>query len=140
MYSGKTLFAQLMDFVPWTPFNRIVQRYQGNHRTRKLPCTVQFRAMAFAQLTYRESLRDIESCLSAQAHKLCHMGLRQPVHRSTLADANETRDWRIYSEFVQRLINRARRLYRDDDLGLELDNTIYALDSSVIDLCLSIFP
>lgn len=140
MYSGKTLFAQLMDFLPWTTFNRIVHRYQGNHRIRKLPCTEQFRAMAFAQLTYRESLRDIESCLSAQAHKLYHMGLRQPVRRSTLADANETRDWRIYAEFAQRLINRARKLYRDDDLGLELDNTVYALDSSVIDLCLSIFP
>jgi hypothetical protein len=102
MYTGKTLFAQVMDFLPWTTFHRIVQRYQGNHRIRTLQCAEQFRAMAFAQLTYRESLRDIESCLAAQAQKLYHMGLRQPVRRSTLADANERRDWRIYAEFAQR--------------------------------------
>jgi len=140
MYTGKTLFAQVMDFLPWTTFHRIVQRYQGNHRIRTLPCAEQFRVMAFAQLTYRESLRDIESCLAAQAQKLYHMGLRQPVRRSTLADANESRDWRIYAEFAQRLIARARKLYASDSLGVELENTVYALDSTTIDLCLSVFP
>jgi IS4 transposase len=140
MYAGKTLFAQVMDFLPWTTFHRIVQRYQGNHRIRTLPCAEQFRVMAFAQLTYRESLRDIESCLAAQAQKLYHMGLRQPVRRSTLADANESRDSRIYAEFAQRLIARARKLYASDSLGVELDNTVYALDSTTIDLCLSVFP
>lgn len=140
MYAGKTLFAQVMDFLPWTTFHRIVGRYQGNHRVRTLPCAEQFRVMAFAQLTWRESLRDIESCLAAQAQKLYHMGLRQPVRRSTLADANESRDWRIYAEFAQRLITRARKLYASDSLGVELDNTVYALDSTTIDLCLSVFP
>jgi hypothetical protein len=140
MYAGKTLFAQVMDFLPWTTFHRIVGRYQGNHRVRTLSCAEQFRVMAFAQLTYRESLRDIESCLGAQASKLYHMGLRQPVRRSTLADANESRDWRIYAEFAQRLISRARKLYASDSLGVELDNTVYALDSTTIDLCLSVFP
>jgi IS4 transposase len=140
MYTGKTLFAQVMDFLPWTTFHRIVQRYHGNHRIRTLPCTEQFRVMAFAQLAYRESLRDIESCLAAQAQKLYHMGLRQPVRRSTLADANESRDWRIYAEFAQRLISRARKLYASESLGVELDNTVYALDSTTIDLCLSVFP
>jgi len=140
MNSGKTLFAQLMDFLPWTTFSRIVARYDGNHRTRTLSCAEQFRVMAFAQLTYRESLRDIEVCLSAQAGKLYHMGFREPVRRSTLADANETRDWRIWAEFAQRLIAQARGLYAQEDLGLELDNTVYALDSSTIDLCLSVFP
>jgi len=140
MNTGKTLFAQLMDFLPWTTFTRIVTRYGGDIRVRTLCCAEQYRAMAFAQLTYRESLRDIEVCLSAQASKLYHMGFRQQVRRSTLADANETRDWRIYAEFAQRLIVQARRLYADDDLGLELTNTVYALDSTTIDLCLSLFP
>ncbi len=105
-----------------------------------LSCAEHYRTMAFAQLTYRESLRDIETCLSAQASKLYHMGLRTPVRRSTLADANEARDWRIYAEFAQRLIVQARKLYADDDLGLDLTNTVYALDSTTIDLCLSVFP
>ena len=140
MYAGKTLFAQLMDFVPWTTFTRIVSRYGGDHRVRVLPCAEQYRAMAFAQLTYRESLRDIETCLSVQASKLYHMGLREPVRRSTLADANETRDWRIYADLAQRLIVQARRLYANEDLGLDLTNTVYALDSTTIDLCLSVFP
>lgn len=140
MYAGKTLFAQLMDFLPWTSFERIVQRYGGDYRVRTLRCAEQFRVMAFAQLTYRESLRDIEACLSAQASKLYHMGFREPVRRSTLADANETRDWRIYAEFAQRLIERARKLYAQDSFGIELDHTIYALDSTTIDLCLSMFP
>src|ERR1700723_2603359 len=140
MYAGQTLFAQLMEFVPWTTFARLVERYGGDHRVRTLTCAEQYRAMAFAQLTYRESLRDIEACLSAQAAKLYHMGFREPVRRSTLADANETRDWRIYAEFAQRLIGQARRLYSDESLDVELANTVYALDSTTIDLCLSMFP
>ncbi|MYA36821.1 MAG: IS4 family transposase [Gammaproteobacteria bacterium] len=140
MYAGKTLFAQLMDFLPWTTFSRIVERYGGNHRVRTLPCTDHFRAMAFAQLTYRESLRDIEAVLSAQSAKLYHMGIRGPVRRSTLADANERRDWRIFAEFAQRLIGQARELYAEEDLGLDLSNTVYALDSTTVDLCLSLFP
>ena len=140
MYGGKTLFAQLMDFVPWTTFSKIVARYSGDHRVRRLSCGEQYRAMAFAQLTYRESLRDIETCLSVQVSKLYHMGFREPVRRSTLADANETRDWRIHAELAQRLIIQARKFYADDSLGLELTNTAYALDSTTIDLCLSVFP
>jgi hypothetical protein len=140
MNTGKTIFTQLMDFLPWTTFDRIVARYGGNCAVRTLSCAVQFQVMAFAQLTYRESLRDIEVCLSAQSSKLYHMGLRDPIHRSTLADANETRDWRIYSEFAQRLIAQARRLYASEDLNLDLTNTVYALDSTTIDLCLSLFP
>ena len=140
MYTGKTLFAQLMDYLPWTTFTRIVDRYDGNHRIRTLPCAEHFRVLAFAQLTYRESLRDIEACLSAQSAKLYHMGIRSPVKRSTLADANERRDWRIYAEFAQRLIMQARKLYAGEDLGLDLSNTVYALDSTTIDLCLSLFP
>ncbi len=140
MYTGKTLFAQLMEFLPWTTFGRIITRYGGDHRVRTLPCTEHFRILAFAQLTYRESLRDIEACLSMQAAKLYHMGIRSPVRRTTLADANERRNWRIYAEFAQRLINQARRLYATEDLGLELSNTVYALDSTTIDLCLALFP
>jgi hypothetical protein len=140
MNTGKTLFAQIMDFLPWTTFARYVQRYGGDSGVRTLPCTEQFRVMAFAQLTYRESLRDIEVCLSAQAGKLYHMGLREAVRRSTLADANESRDWHIYFEFAQRLILKARTLYAGDDFGVELTNTVYALDATTIDLCLSMFP
>jgi hypothetical protein len=137
--TGKTLFAQLMDFLPWSTFTRIIVRYDGDARVRTLNCSEQYRAMAFAQLTYRESLRDIEVCLSAQASKLYHMGFREPVRRSTLADANEARDWRIYAEFAHRLIAQARKLYAGDSLGLELTNTVYALDSTTIDLCLRCF-
>jgi hypothetical protein len=140
MYLGKTLFAQVMDFLPWKTFHRLVARFGGDHHARTLSCAEQFRVMAFAQLTYRESLRDIEVCLSAQAGKLYHMGLREPVRRSTLADANESRDWRIYFEFAQRLIVKARALYASDDFGVELTNTVYALDATTIDLCLSMFP
>jgi transposase len=140
MYTGKTMFAQLMDFLPWTSFCRLVERYGGDCRVRALSCADQYRAMALAQLTYRESLRDIETCLSAQASKLYHMGFRGRVRRSTLADANERRDWRIYADLAQRLITQARKLYADEDLGLELSNTVYALDSTTIDLCLSVFP
>ena len=140
MNTGKTLFAQLMDFLPWSTFDRIVARYNGNRAVRTLPCAAQYQVMAFAQITYRESLRDIEVCLSAQSAKLYHMGLRGPIRRSTLADANETRDWRIYAEFGQRLIAQARRLYAGDDLDVDLPSTVYALDSTTIDLCLSVFP
>jgi hypothetical protein len=140
MNTGKTLFAQLMDFLPWTTFARIVARYDGDRAIRTLSCAEQFRVMAFAQLTYRESLRDIEACLSAQSAKLYHMGFREPVRRSTLADANAGRDWRIYAEFAQQLIAQARRFYMGDSLGLDLTNTVYALDSTTIDLCLSVFP
>src|ERR1700730_1519286 len=140
MYLGKTLFAQVMDFVPWTSFRRIVTRYGGDHRVRTLNCTEQFRVMAFAQLTWRESLRDIEACLSAQTPKLYRGGWIEAVARSTLADANELRDWRIWADLAQVLIRRARRLYAEDSLALELADTIYALDSTTIDLCLSVFP
>ena len=140
MNLGKTLFAQVMDFLPWKTFHRIAQRHNADHRMRTMSCVEQFRVMAFAQLTYRESLRDIEACLSAQASKLYHMGLAQPVARSTLADANERRDWRIYAEFAQRLIVRARALYAADSFGVELEHTVYALDATTIDLCLSMFP
>ncbi len=140
MNSGKTLFAQLMDFLPWSTFTRIVARYGGDERVRTLSCAEHYRAMAFAQLTYRESLRDIETCLSVQPSKLYSMGFRDPVRRSTLADANEARDWRIDAELAQRLITQARRLYADEDLGFDLANTVYALDSTTIDLCLAVFP
>lgn len=140
MNAGKTLFAQVMDFLPWSSFTRIVARYDGDRRVRTLTCAEQYRAMAFAQLSYRESLRDIETCLSAQAAKLYHMGFREPVRRSTLADANELRDWRIYAELAQRLIAQARRLYANEDLSLDLNGTVYALDSTTIDLCLALFP
>ena len=140
MNTGKTLFSQLMDCLPWSTFARIVARYHGDHSVQTFPCSEQYRAMAFAQLTFRESLRDIEACLSAQPAKLLHMGFRGPVRRSTLADANEVRDWRIYAEFAQRLIAQARRLYAGESLLGDLDNTVYALDSTTIDLCLSLFP
>jgi Domain of unknown function (DUF4372)/Transposase DDE domain len=140
MNTGKTLFAQIMDFLPWKTFHRIVARHGGDKGVRTLTCAEQFRAMAFAQLTYRESLRDIEACLQTQAAKLYHMGFREPVARSTLADANESRDWRIWESFAGRLIAQARELYVSEDLGLDLTNTVYALDSTTIDLCLSVFP
>lgn len=140
MYTGKTLFAQIMDFLPWSTFYRIVARYGGDYRIRSFRCTDHFRIMAFAQLTYRESLRDIEACLSAQSAKLYHMGIGVSVSRSTLSDANESRDWRIYADFAQRLIAQARKLYIGEDIGLDLSNSAYALDSTTIDLCLSMFP
>jgi hypothetical protein len=138
--SGRTVFSQLMDFLPKYDFTRCVDRYRGNHRVRSFSCLDQYRCMAFAQLTYRESLRDIECCLRAMREKLYHMGIRGKISRSTLADANEKRDWRIYCDFAQLLIHVARRLYADDDFGLELEQTVYALDASTIDLCLSLFP
>ena len=140
MNQGQTIFSQVIDFLPWKKFRQCVNRYNGDYRISSFTCYNQFLCMAFAQLTYRESLRDIECCLRAMREKLYHMGIRGKVSRSTLADANELRDWRIYSDFAQVLIHEARRLYIDDDFGLELKETVYALDSSTIDLCLSVFP
>lgn len=140
MYIGKTLFAQLMDFLPWKTFHRLIDRHDGDRYVKSMTCADQFRVLAFAQLTYRESLRDIEVSLTAQAAKLYHMGFRQEIKRSTLADANESRDWRIHAEFAQCLIAQARKLYIGDSFGIELENTAYALDSTTIDLCLSLFP
>ena len=140
MNSGKTMFAQIMEFVPWTSFTRIVARHGGDSGVRRLSCTEQFRAMAFAQLTYRESLRDIEACLLVNQSKLYGMGFRTLVRRSTLADANEGRNWRIWADLTAVLIRRARKLYCNDSFGVELANTVYALDATTIDLCLSLFP
>jgi len=140
MNQGRTVFSQVMDFVPMYEFRKCVARYRGNHRVRSFSCLSQFLCMAFAQLTYRESLRDIESCLNSMSNKLYHMGFRGNITRSTLADANERRDWRIYADFAQVLIHTARELYRGEDFGAELDETVYALDSTTIDLCLSLFP
>ena len=140
MHIGKLVFAQLMDHLPWKSFGRIVERYGGDHRVRDFSCANQLRCMAFAQLTYRESLRDITTCLRAQSAKLYHLGIRGTVARSTLADANEARDWRIYAEFAQHLIRIARRLYIDEPFGVDLKESVYALDSTTIDLCLALFP
>ena len=140
MNRGQTIFSQVIDFLPQNKFRRCVNRYNGNYRVRSFTCYDQLLCMAFAQLTYRESLRDIECCLRAMREKLYHIGIRGKVSRNTLAKANERRDWRIYSDFAQILIHEARRLYVDDDFGLELKETVYALDSSTIDLCLSVFP
>lgn len=140
MNQGRTVFSQVMDFLPMYEFRKCVQRYHGNYRLRSFSCHDQLLCMAFAQLTYRESLRDIESCLNSMSRKLYHMGLRANISRSTLADANENRDWRIYADFAQVLIHTARQLYQDDRFAVELDETVYALDSTTIDLCLSLFP
>jgi hypothetical protein len=140
MYAGQLVFAQLMEHLPWQTFRRIVERYDGDHRVRDFSCANQYRCMAFAQLTYRESLRDIEICLRAHSAKLYHLGIRGTVAKSTLADANESRDWRIYAEFAQHLIRIARRLYVDEPFGVDLKETVYALDSTTIDLCLTLFP
>ena len=140
MNMGKTLFVQIMEFIPWTSLARIVARYGGDSGVRSLSCPEQFRTMAFAQLTYRESLRDIETCLLANQTKLYSMGFRSPVRRSTLADANEGRDWHIWADLAALLIKRARKLYCNDSFGIELSNTVYALDATTIDLCLSLFP
>jgi Domain of unknown function (DUF4372)/Transposase DDE domain len=140
MNTGRTVFSQLMDHLPAYEFQKCVNRYSGDYRSRSLSCRDQFLAMAFAQLTYRESLRDIETCLRSVGSKLYHMGFRSPVARSTLADANESRDWRIYADFAQILISIARPLYADDPIGVDLHQSLYALDSTTIDLCLSLFP
>ena len=140
MNQGQTVFAQIAEFLSHNEFNRCVARYDGNGRVRRLSCWEQFLAMAFAQLTYRESLRDIEVCLGVQHRKLYHSGFRNPVKRSALAEANENRDWRIYADFAHSLIAIARPLYADEELGLDLDATVYALDATTIDLCLALFP
>jgi hypothetical protein len=140
MHTGRFVFSQLLDFFPQYEFNKSVARYRGNYRVRNFSCLDQFLCMAFAQLTGRESLRDIETCLRALDSKLYHIGLRGKISRSTLADANEKRSWKIYGDFAQLLIRQARQLYADDDFGLELEQTVYALDSTTIDLCLALFP
>ena len=140
MNQGKLVFAQLMQHLPLTTFRRCVSRYQGEHKVKSFSCLDQFLSMAFAQLTYRESLRDIEACLRVQRSKLYHLGIRSTVARNTLANANAVRDWRIYADFAQSLIGIARRLYVDEPFGVDLKNTVYALDTTTIDLCLSVFP
>ena len=140
MFTGKLVFAQVMEHMPLKVFRRCVQTYNGNHKVKSFSCLDQYLCMAFAQLTYRESLRETEVCLRAQNKKLYHMGIRGGIARNTLSNANKVRDWRIYADFAQALIKIARPLYAEEDLGLELTNTIYALDSSTIDLCLSVFP
>ena len=140
MYGGKLVFAQVMEFAPWHTFRRLVDKHQGDFNVRRFSCLDQFLCMAFAQLTYRESLRDIEACLRAQSARLYHLGIRGNVSRSALADANEGRDWRIHFEFAEALIRIARRLYAREALAVDLDETVYALDSTTIDLCLALFP
>jgi hypothetical protein len=140
MNAGKSIFSQLMDFLPAPEFRQCVERYRGDYKLKSFSCWDQFLCMAFAQLTYRESLRDIEACLRAQQSKLYHMGIRGRVSRNTLANANSVRDWRIYSDFAHLLIKQARELYRHDDFSLALQQTVYALDATTIDLCLSLFP
>ena len=140
MYTGKLVFTQLMDHLPWDTFHRYVKRYNGNHKVKSFFCAEQYRCMVFAQLTCRESLRDTETCLRAQQPRLYHMGIKSSVSRNTLANANGVRNWRIYPDFAQHLIRKARMLYRDDDNGLDISDTVYALDSSTVDLCLNLFP
>jgi len=140
MNSGKTVFSQIMDCLPMYEFRKCVDRYQGNHQVKSFSCFNQYLCMAFAQLTYREGLRDIEACLRSRREKLYHLGIRGRISRSTLAEANEKRDWRMYADFCQILISQARSLYADEDFGVELKQTAYALDSTTIDLCLSLFP
>jgi len=140
MNSGQTIFSQLMEFIPTYEFNQCIKRYNGNYKIKKFTCREQFLCMAFAQLTYRESLRDIQACLRAAKKKLYHMGIRSKVSRNTLAHANQIRDWRIYADFAQVLIREARKLYANEDFGVQLEQTVYALDSTTIDLCLALFP
>jgi hypothetical protein len=140
MHAGSTIFSQLMNIVPWRRFETCVTRYQGDYKVKAFTCAEQFRVMAFAQLTYRESLRDIEVCLKAIGSRRYHMGIRCNVSRNNLSHANETRDWRIYADFAQILISRAKVLYANEPLGLELAATVYALDSTTIDLCMNLFP
>lgn len=140
MNTGKTVFSQVIEFLPMYDFYKCVHRYRGNYKLKSFSCLDQFLCMAFAQLTYRESLRDIEACLRARQNKLYHMGIRGKVSRNTLANANEKRDWRIYADFAQVLIHTAKKLYAENDFGVELNQTVYALDSSTIKLCLSMFP
>lgn len=140
MHFGKAVFAQLMEWIHPEQFRRCVTRYRGHYKIRSFSCWNQFLAMAFAQVTYRESLEDIEICLRSRRDQLYHLGFRSSVAHSTLAEANSTRDWRIYADLAQILIGRARKLYAQEPLGIELDQTVYALDSTTIDLCLSLFP
>ena len=140
MNEGKYVFAQVMEHLPLSTFHRCVARYSGTHKVKRFSCLDQYLSMAFAQLTYRESLRDIEACLRTQSSKLYHLGFRSTVARNTLANANATRDWRIYCDFAQSLIGIARRLYANEAFGVDLKDTVYALDASTIDLCLSVFP
>ena len=140
MNSGQTIFSQLMEFIPTYEFRQCVKRYNGNYKVKSFSCWNQFLTMAFAQLTYRESLRDIQACLRVAQNKLYHMGFRGKISRNTLANANQIRDWRIYADFAQVLISIARPLYAKDNFGLELEQTVYALDSTIINLCLSLFP
>ncbi len=140
MNMGKTVFSQVMEFLPFYEFRKCIERYQGDYKVQSFSCTDQFLCMAFAQLTYRESLRDIEACLRSMRSKLYHMGIRGQISKSTLADANNNRDWHIYADFAQVLIHTARDLYLRDPFAIELANTIYALDATTIDLCLSLFP
>jgi len=140
MYTGKLIFSQVIDFMPMHTFRRCVARYQGDHNVRSFTCLDQYLCMAFAQLTYRESLRDIEACLRAQQQKLYHMGIRGTVAKSNLADANEQRSWRIYADLAHSLIITARTLYSNEPFGIDLEQTVYALDATTIDLCLSMFP
>lgn len=140
MNTGRTIFSQIMEFLPLYELKKCIRRYRGDYKVQSFTCLNQFYTMAFAQLTYRESLRDIEACLNALQSKLYHIGIRSKISRSTIADANNTRDWRIYADFAQVLINIARPLYAKDDIGLELDEMVYALDSTTIDLCLTLFP
>jgi len=140
MNSGKTIFSQLMDFLPTYEFRQCVERYRGHYKMKSFSCWDQFLCLAFAQLTYRESLRDIEACLRGAQQKLYHMGIRGKVSRNTLAHANQIRDWRIYADFAQLLITRARHLYAQETFGVELQQTVYAFDATTIDLCLSLFP
>src|SRR5689334_21355035 len=140
MHAGTLVFAQLMEHLPLTTFRRCVARYGGHHKVTRFTCLDQYLSMAFAQLTFRESLRDIEACLRAQQSKLYHLGIRSTVARNTLAHANAVRDWRIYADFAQRLIAMARALYAQDSFAIDLQETVYALDATTIDLCLSVFP
>ena len=140
MNSGRTVFSQILDHLPWYEFQKCVARYRGDYQQKRFSCWDQYLAMAFAQLTYRESLRDIEACLRSMSGKLYHAGFRGRVARTTLADANESRDWRIYADFAQVLIGIARPLHAHDPIGVDLDQSLYALDSTTIDLCLSVFP
>ena len=140
MHSGRTVFSQIMDFIPRHEFSRCVQRYRGHYKVQKFTCQEQFRCMAFAQLTYRHSLRDIEVCLRAMGSRLYRMGIRSRISKSTLADANENRDCRIYQDFAQHLMAQAKTMYADEEFGIELNATLYALDSTIIDLCLTSFP
>jgi len=140
MPEGHYVFAQVMQHLPLTTFRRCVERYGGEHKVKRFSCLDQYLCLAFAQLTWRESLRDIEACLRVQSSKLYHLGFRSAIARNTLANANAVRDWRIYADFAQHLIGIARRLYADDPLSLDLDDTVYALDSTTIDLCFSVFP